>query len=129
TDVGDLERLVCGQGFQNGFDEMLGFGAWDQNGGGELEGGGVEILLAGDVLDGGMLEAGREALFVGGGVRRGGVAVGMSDESDARDSQGVEEEELGVTSCSGVEVRVSRELCCSYGEGFAECHRGERVLG
>jgi hypothetical protein len=47
----------------------------------------------------------------------------VGDESDARDSQRVEEEEFRVTIGSGVEVRVGRELCCSDGEGFAECHR------
>ncbi len=52
----------------------------------------------------------------------GEFAVGMGDESDAGDLEGVEEEEFSVTIGSGVEVRVSRELCCSNGEGFAERH-------
>ena len=37
ADVGDLQRLVCGQEFQDGFDEMLGLGARDEDGGGDVE--------------------------------------------------------------------------------------------
>ena len=93
------------------------------------KGGETFTLHPGDVLDRFMFEAPRNALLIGDALIGGEFAAGMSDESDARDLDGVEEEELCVASGRGVEVRVGRELCCSDGEGFAKCHRGQRVSG
>ena len=123
-----LRGWFAGRRFQDGFDEVLGFGAWDEDGGRDVEGEAVELLLAGDVLDGFVVQAARDGLFRRRCVGGGEFAVGMGDEGDAGDLQGVEEEEFGVAIGSGVEVRVAGELCCGYGEGFAECHGGQRVL-
>ncbi len=60
---------------EDGFYEMLGFGARDEDGGGDFEGEAVELLLAGDVLDGFVFQAAGDVGFVkgfvGGGEARG----------------------------------------------------------
>ena len=68
ADVGDLQRLVCGQEFQDGFDEVLGFGARDEDGGGDFQCETVELLLAGDVLDGFVAQAAGDVVFVEGAL-------------------------------------------------------------
>ena len=42
---------------EDGFDEVFGFGAGNEDGGGDVEREAVELLLAGDVLDGFVGEA------------------------------------------------------------------------
>ena len=56
---------------EDGFDEVFGFGAGDEDGGGDVEGEAVEFLLAGDVLDGLVGEAAGDEGFVGGALARG----------------------------------------------------------
>ena len=53
-----------GETGEDGFDEMLGLGARDKDGGSDVEGEAVELLLAGDVLDGLVSKAAVDALFV-----------------------------------------------------------------
>ncbi len=66
ADIGDLQRLVCGQEFEDGFDEVFGFGARDEDGGRDFQGEAVELLLAGDVLDGFVAQTAGDVFFVEG---------------------------------------------------------------
>ncbi len=101
---------------------MFGFGARDEDGGSDFQYETVELLLAGDVLDGFVAQAARDAVFVGGALAGGEFVIGVGDEGDARDLQGVEEEEFRV-ACRGVaEVLVAGELCSSNGESLAKSH-------
>jgi hypothetical protein len=50
--VEDIEWGLVVQFCEDGFDEVLGFGPGDENGGGDVQCEAVELLLAGDVLDG-----------------------------------------------------------------------------
>ena len=52
ADVEDIERRFVVEFAEDGFDEVLGLGARDEDGGRDVEGEAVELLLAGDVLDG-----------------------------------------------------------------------------
>ncbi len=54
-------------------------------------------------------------------------SVGVGEEGDAGDLQGVEEEEFGVARGVVAEVRIGGELCGGGGEGLAEGHRLARV--
>ena len=83
ADVDDLQRLVCGQEFQDGFDEVLGLGARDEDGRGDVEGEAVELLLAGDVLDGFVVQAAGDVVFVAALLAGGEFAVWVG-ESVAR---------------------------------------------
>jgi hypothetical protein len=56
---------------------VLGFGAGDEDGWGDVEEQAVELLLAGDVLDGFVDEAAGDERFVGGGLLGGEGAVGV----------------------------------------------------
>ena len=56
---------------EDGFDEEFGFGAGDEDGGGDVEGQAVEFLLAGDVLDGFVGEAAGDEAFEGGSLLGG----------------------------------------------------------
>lgn len=107
--VEDAEWLVGGESVEDGFDEELGFGAGDEDGGGDLEGDAVEVLGAGDVLDGFEGEAAGEEGFVGGLVIGGEGSFGMGEEGGVGDVEGVEEEELGVACGVGLEVWVGCE--------------------
>jgi hypothetical protein len=123
ANVGDLQGLggiVGGEKLQDGFDQVLGFWARDEDVGGDLQEEAVELLLAGDVLDGLVLQAAGDEGVVVGLVLGGEFAVGMREEGDARELQGVEEEEFGVAGGGGVEVFISGELSCCGGEGFAK---------
>jgi hypothetical protein len=62
---------------EDGFDEVFGFGAGDEDGGGDVEREAIEFLLAGDVLDGFVGEAASNEGFVGGGLAAGEGLVGV----------------------------------------------------
>ena len=67
--VGDAYGLVVREALEDGFDEVLGLGARDEDGGSDLKSETVELLLAGDVLDGFVLEAAGDEGFVESFVR------------------------------------------------------------
>src|SRR5258708_21953096 len=102
---------------------MLGFGARDEDGGADFQCEAVELLLAGDVLDGLVVQAAGDAVFVRGALAGAEFAVGVSDEGDARDLQGMEEEQFSVACGGGPEVLVAGELCGGDGKSLAESHR------
>ena len=102
---------------------MLGLGAWDEDGRGDVEEEAVKLLLAGDVLDGLVVQAAGDGVFVDGLLAGGEFSVGVGEERDAGDLQDVEEQEFGVASGVISKVRISDELCSSGGE----CLR--RVIG
>jgi hypothetical protein len=62
---------------EDGFDEMLGLGARDEDGRGDKEIKAVELLVAGDVLDGLVAEAAREDLPLEGLLLGGELAGGV----------------------------------------------------
>ena len=103
---------------------MLGFGAGDEDGGSDVEGERVKLLLAGDVLDGFVGEAAGDEGFVGGGLVAGEGAVGVGVESGAGEAGSVKEEDEGVAVGVGAEVGGRVELCGGVGECGAECGRG-----
>jgi len=89
---------------EDGFDEELGFGAGDEDGGGDVESEAVKLLLAGDVLDGFVGEAARDEGCVGGGLLGGERAVGIGVVGGAGEIGGVEKEDEGVAGGVGAEV-------------------------
>jgi len=107
---------------EDGFDEMLGLRARDEDGGGDAEVEAVELLVAGDVLDGLVEEAASEALLVEGLLLRGEFADGVGEEGGSGYMECVEEKEFGVATGLGVEMRVGVELMRGECEGFAESH-------
>lgn len=124
ADIGDADGVV-GEGLevgQDGFDEVLGFGARDEDGGSDLEIEAVELLVAGDVLDGFVEEATGDGVCVGALLGFSDRAFWMSEEVGSGDLEGVEEEELGVASGLGEEVDVAGELGGGCEEGLAESH-------
>ena len=113
------ERLEVGE---DGFDEVLGLGARDEDGGSDAEVEAVELLVAGDVLDGLVEEAASYGRFVGGLLRGGELAGGVREEGGSRDLESVEEKEFGVATGLVTEMRVGIELMRGECEGFAESH-------
>src|SRR3981189_598914 len=116
TDVDDLQGLVCGQEFEDGFDEVFGFGARDEDGGSDFECEAVELLLPGDVLDGFVAQTAGDAVFVCSALVGAECAAGVGNEGGAGDLQGVKEEEFGVAGGGVAEVLVGVELCGGNGE-------------
>ena len=103
---------------------MLGFGAGDEDGGSDVEGERVKLLLAGDVLDGFVGEAAANEVVVRGLLFGSEGAVGVGVERGAAEARGVEEQDEGVAGCVGAEVGGRVELCGGVGECGAECGRG-----
>jgi hypothetical protein len=101
ADVEDVERR-CGIEFfllhfgQDGFDEVFGFGARDENGRRDVQGEAVELLPSGDVLDRLAGEAASDQGVEGGLLGEREDAVGVGVQRRAGDSKGVEEEMEGV---------------------------------
>ena len=104
ADVKDIERCGAIEFFEDGFDEVLGLGAGDENGWSDAEGEAVEFLLAGDVLDWLVFEAASDEGVVGGllGGREG--AVGIGEEGGAGDVERVQEQEERVAGRFGAKV-------------------------
>ena len=48
--------------------------------------------------------------------------VGVSEQSDAGDLQGMQKKDLGVACGCRTEMLIIGELCCSGGESLAEGH-------
>ena len=83
---------------------MLGFGAGDEDIGGDAERERVEFLLAGDVLDGLVEEAALNEGFVCGLLIRREAASGVGVELGARDAECVQEEEQCIAGGVGAQV-------------------------
>jgi hypothetical protein len=105
---------------EDGFDEMLGLGARDEDGGGDVESEAVELLFAGDVLKVLVGEAAVDCGFVGGLLDRCEGAIGVGIEGGTGDPERVEEEDEGVAGGVGAEVGRRVELSSCAGEGCAE---------
>ena len=108
ADVGDVKmRVGLGAGeVEDGFDEMLGFGAWDEDFGGDAEGEAEELLRAGEVLERMLRGAAGDERAEGVEVRRGQVVVGVGEEPGTVAMQDVGEQGLGVAA--GDEAEASR---------------------
>jgi hypothetical protein len=128
ADVYYLQRDVFWQTGEDGFDEVLGLGAWDQDGGSDVEEEAVELLLAGDVLDGLVLQAASDAGLITGLLLCGELACGVGEEGGAGNLQGVEKQELGVARGGCAEMLVVGELTGGGGDGLTEGHGGEVLL-
>ena len=102
-------RVGLGAGeFEDGFDEVLGLGARDEDVGRDAQGEAEELLRAGEVLEGMLGSAagdeGPEGVEVGGGQ----VIVGVGEKPGAVAMQDVGEQGLSVAAGDG-------------GGGFEEC--------
>jgi hypothetical protein len=101
-------RNYCGMTtklLEDGFDEMLRFGARDEDGGCDVQGQAVELLFAGDVLDGLVGHAALNCGFVGRLLDACEGAAGVGVIFGAGDPERVEEEDERVAGRVGAEVR------------------------
>ena len=130
SDVQDSWVVGPLEGVEDGFDQEFGFGAGDEDSGGDAEGEAVELLGAEDVLDGFEVEAPRYVALVQSLCVAVEFAVGVGDEGGAFDLEGVHEEHRGVGERGGAEVGMHGELVGGSGEGFAAGkHLGELCEG
>jgi hypothetical protein len=132
ADVGDHEAgavvfvgTACaefaeGEAVECDFDEMLGFGAGDENVGSNFEGKAPELLFAGEVLYRDAGDAAIEKSLVGVYFFRGELGFGMGVEIGAFALGGVEEQQLRRESVGG-DVSGA-ELGDAVFEGGAEVH-------
>jgi hypothetical protein len=112
--AGGGEVRAGGDPEEDGFDELLGFGARDEGVAGDAEREAVELLGAGEVLERFFGEAAGDESAVGGEDGGGEFGVGVGDEPGAVAEEDVGEEGLGfATSDAGG----------GFGDGFAESHR------
>jgi hypothetical protein len=109
-----------GQLSEDGFDEVFGFRARDEDGGRDAEGEAEEFLLAGDVLDGFVVQAARDGGFIGGLVFQRDLAIRISIELRAGDAEGVQQQRERVTCGCVAQVARGCELSYSSGEGLGE---------
>jgi len=123
ADVDEGLGLVVGETREDGFDEVFGLGARDEDGGSDVEGEAVELLVADDVLDGFEGEAAGDGGFVTGGLVGGEFAVGVREKSCAGERCGLEEEEFGVAKGVVAKVVVCGESGGGGGDGLAKGHR------
>lgn len=78
---------------QDGFDEVLGLGAGDEDGGSDVERETVKLLFAGDVLDRLVSEATRDGGLVCGGLLACEQTIRIRIEGGAGEIRGVQEED------------------------------------
>ncbi len=90
-DDGIILGRACEFG-EDGFDEVFGLGAGDEDGGGDAEGERVELLLAGDVLDRLVLEAAGDGGFISLTIQRSESAIGIRMELCAGDAERVQQQ-------------------------------------
>ena len=125
ADVGDMECAfvvkACGPE-EDGFDEVFGFGAGDEDRGCDAEGEAVELLLAGDVLERLVRGAAGDkgvVLREGDGVE---IGFGMGEEPGAVAVERVGEEGFCIAAGIG-----RGQVGGGFGDGFAEGHKGQTV--
>ena len=105
---------------EDGFDEVLGLGARDEDVGCDAEGEAEELLRAGEVLERMLRGAAGDERAEGVEVSGGEVVVSMGEEPGAIAVEDVGEQGLGV---------AARDGCGGFEEGVAECHRLTRIAG
>jgi hypothetical protein len=122
ADVEDLEVRGGVELGEDGFDEKLGFGAGDEDGGRDVERERIELLLAGDVLDGLVGEAAKDEALVAGLLVEGEDAAGVGVQRGAGDAQRVQQQQQRVavravkrkpgdaSSCVVARVSASRRV-------------------
>jgi hypothetical protein len=125
--VGDGDGMVVGDASEYAFDEVLGLGPGDENGGADAERKSVELLLAGDVLDGLVTKAAVDCLFVEIKLGGGKFVVGVGEKVCASDLKRVEEEELGVALGFATEVLVGGQLLGCGDKRLAKSNHSFRV--
>ncbi len=105
---------------EDGFDQVFGFRARDEDGWCDVEREAVELLLAGDVLDGLVREAAENEAVVAGLLMGSERAVAVGVQRGARDSERVEKQQERVAV--GISAKIWRRVKLSGGarEGFAE---------
>ena len=113
ADVGDLQSTLIVEARspqQHGFDKMLGFGAWDQNGGRDAEVEAVELLVSGDVLYTAGAAADHAAQF--GSLLCRQLIFAVCREECAIAVESVHQQQLGVALVDegGGSVRASRTV-------------------
>lgn len=109
---------------EDGFDQVFGFWARDEDGWCDVEREAVELLLASDVLDGLVREAAENEAVVAGLLMGSERAVAVGVQRGARDSERVEKQKERVAV--GIGAKIWRRVKLSGGarEGFAEGGRG-----
>ena len=100
-------------------DEKFGFGARDEDGGGDAEGEAVKLGLAEDVLDGLEAKTAFDEALVGGLLVAIERAFGVRDEGGALYAEGVHEEECRVGQRSRAAGRGVRRAGWWRGLGLA----------
>lgn len=123
-DVGDVERGVERDALEQGFDEVLGLGAGDEDVGRDAEGESVEFLFADDVLNRFVASSASEPLVVGGLLAGREFGAGVGEEKSAILADEAQEQQLGVTACAGEMLQE----CCSVGEGGGEGNWQEMMV-
>ena len=83
---------------------MLGLGAGDEDGGRDVEGEAVELLLAGDVLDGLVGEAALDGDVVCSGFLGRELAAWVCIEGGAGETRGVQQEDERILRRGGVQL-------------------------
>ena len=109
---------------EDGFDEVLGEVARDEDGGCDVEREAVELAFAGDVLDGLVGEAAGDCSLVGGLFGGGEGAAGIGVKFGAGEAESVQEEDERVAGCVGAEIGGRVELGGGAGEGGAKAKWG-----
>ena len=117
--------MVAGGPEECGFDEVLGFRAGDEDGGGDAEVEGVELLVAGEVLEGLAGGAAGDEGVEGGELLARDFGFGVGEDVGTVASDGVGEEGFGVAASVG-----PGDAGDGCGEGGAEGHGFEvRING
>ena len=126
ADVEQAERFELGlRPCEDGFDEVLGFGARDEHGRSDTEGEAVELLYAGEVLEGfacgSALREGEQCC----GLLRSELGFRVREEPGAGLAEYVREKKLGVAAgdlCGGFEKDVVD------GHALVFQHRANRAM-
>jgi hypothetical protein len=105
ADVENSERRFVVEFAEDCFDEVFRLGAGDEDGGGDVEGEAVELLLTGDVLDGLVGEAAEDEAVVLRLLVRREAAGWVGVEFGARDAERVQEEQQRVAGGAVAQVR------------------------
>jgi hypothetical protein len=95
---------------EDGFDEVFGLGARDEDGGSYEEVEAIELLMAGDVLDGLLGDATLNGVGEGGLLGGGERTIWFGVELGSGDVEGVEQEQQGIALGGAIRGRDGFEL-------------------